>query len=90
MELFAIWVALAAIVGYAAHRKGRTFAVFMLFALVFSPLIALVVLVIMGDPKPQVGVADEIGKLAALRDAGTLTVEEYERQKSGLLRMRGK
>ncbi len=31
------------------------------------------------------GVADELGKLASLRDAGTLTEAEYEQQKAKLL-----
>lgn len=32
-----------------------------------------------------IGAADELAKLASLRDAGTITAEEFERQKAGLL-----
>ena len=32
-----------------------------------------------------IGAADEVQKLAALRDAGTITTAEFERQKAGLL-----
>jgi hypothetical protein len=34
---------------------------------------------------PQLSVADEIAKLAALRDAGELSLDEYEAQRSKLL-----
>ena len=36
-------------------------------------------------PTPQVGIADEIGKLAKLREEGLLTSEEFETQKRKLL-----
>lgn len=32
-----------------------------------------------------IGAADELAKLATLRDSGTITPEEFERQKAGLL-----
>jgi len=34
---------------------------------------------------PTLGTADELAKLAALRDAGTITPDEFERQKTRLL-----
>lgn len=37
------------------------------------------------QPSVQLGVADELAKLAALRDAGVLTDAEFAAQKSGLL-----
>ena len=36
-------------------------------------------------PVAVVGVADELGKLATLRDGGTITSEEFERQRALLL-----
>jgi len=36
-------------------------------------------------PSKQLGVADEIAKLVALRDSGALTAEEFDRQKAKLL-----
>lgn len=32
-----------------------------------------------------IGAADELAKLASLRDSGTITADEFERQKTGLL-----
>lgn len=38
-----------------------------------------------GTPAPQGGVADELAKLAQLRNEGVLTEEEFNQQKAGLL-----
>ncbi|MBA2757322.1 MAG: SHOCT domain-containing protein [Chloroflexi bacterium] len=85
-----IWVLFALLVGYAASRKGRSFGVYALLSLLLSPLLALIILVTSGDAKPTqppvvTGVADELGKLAQLRDSGVITAAEFERQKAALL-----
>lgn len=39
-----------------------------------------------GSGTAAIGAADELSKLAALRDNGTISGEEFDRQKAGLLR----
>lgn len=97
MEILAIWLVFAIIVGVVANGRGRSAIGWFLLALLISPLIAIIVLLVMGPGTPapgtpgappavpMIGVADEITKLAALRDAGTITVAEYEAQKTALL-----
>jgi hypothetical protein len=88
-EAAAVWVLLCAVVAGIANAKGRSGVQWFVGALVFSPLImGVLVLIVPSKPSPRVagpGVADDIATLAALREAGHLTPDEYERQKTNLL-----
>ena len=88
MELIAIWLFFGALVGWVATTKGRSGVGWFLLAVLISPLIAGIIILVMGPAKPQapiVGVADELQKLAALRDNGTITEAEFQRQRAALL-----
>lgn len=89
MEIVIIWLLLALIPAYIAGQKGRSAIGFFALAILLSPLIALIIVVLIGSKKetaaPVVGVADEITKLTALRDSGALTEEEFQRQRAALL-----
>lgn len=99
MEILVIWLAACGLVGYIASTKGKSGIVWFLASVLLSPLImGIAVLVVKSEAKPVEAqqtyvaaatgggsVADEIGKLAALRDSGALTTDEFERQKAALL-----
>ncbi len=51
----AVWVVLAVLVGQAAQRRGRSFAVFFLISLLFSWLLALAILLILPRPSEDLG-----------------------------------
>jgi hypothetical protein len=61
--------------------------------LLLSPLIALIAVLAMSPGEgpsiapsvPLVGVADELSKLVALRDAGHISEDEFQRQRARLL-----
>lgn len=73
-----------------AQSRGATNAVTWFFVGVFLGPFG-VLIAALGAKGPgratgsTVGAADELAKLAVLRDGGTLSVEEFERQKRGLL-----
>jgi mannose/fructose/N-acetylgalactosamine-specific phosphotransferase system component IIC len=85
--LVLLYLLFCALVGRFASNRGRSAGMWFLVALLISPLIALLIVLVMGegDRAPIVGAADEIAKLAALRDSGAITPEEYEGQKQALL-----
>lgn len=121
MEIFIFWFLLAIGVGLLANSRGRSGFGFFLVAVVLSPLLGLII-VLVTENKTKVAeqaerdrlehqrrleevkaitaapaaavatiaragasVADELRKLADLRDAGVLTPAEFEKQKSRLL-----
>jgi hypothetical protein len=87
MELIAVWFVFAAGVGILASQRHRSGVGWFLLAVLISPLIAGFLVLVMG-PKHRpaiVGVADELTKLTALRDAGTISSVEYENQRARLL-----
>lgn len=91
LEIGVFWLFLAGLVGWAATTKGKNGLTWFLLALLISPLIAGIIVMVSpaaakaGPPAAVVGVADELGKLATLRDNGTITPEEFERQRTLLL-----
>lgn len=48
---FLWWVGIAALIGYAAKERGREPAVWAVLSIVFSPLLAALVLIAAGDPE---------------------------------------
>lgn len=93
MEILAVWALFCLIPAYVAAQKDRSPLAWFLIALLISPLIALIVVAVIPSAKPAalapappvVGVADELTKLVALRDAGAITQEEFDRQRNLLL-----
>jgi putative oligomerization/nucleic acid binding protein len=100
VEIVVVWLALCVLVGIVANNKGHNGLTWGVLAVLISPLIAGIIVLVMrpgtegrraqeqGWVTAAIGggsVADEIGKLAALREAGHLTTEEFDRQKAALL-----
>ncbi len=124
MELFLGWLILSVGVGCLANARGRSGFGFFLVSALLSPLIGLIIVLVVRNPKeeeqqqnvrrqeherqlesiraiatprspdlvvrapptvPTMSVADEIQKLATLRDRRLLTDSEFQVQKSRLL-----
>lgn len=96
MEILIIWLLFCGLVGFAAQSKGRSAAGWFLLAFLISPLIAGVVVLIVGPAKQATtaaqfvpfvptNIGDELSKFAALRDSGAITGEEFDTQKARLL-----
>jgi hypothetical protein len=98
LSLVISWFVFAAVIGYAAGARGHTAISWFLFAVLFSPLLAGLALALLPNkrqekrmeaaarqPASVVGVADELAKLASLRDGGVITEEEFQRQRALLL-----
>jgi biotin transporter BioY len=90
MEIIIGWLIWSGLVGWIASTRGRNPVAWFTLSVLLSPLLGLIAVLVVGKATPDVAVhpasaADEIAKLAALRDAGTITSEEFERQKTALL-----
>lgn len=87
MEYLGAWVLFSLLVAAWANSLGKSWVAWLVLSLLISPLIAGVILGMtnLGGGAPVVGVADELTKLGALRDAGTITDDEYQRQRDRLL-----
>lgn len=92
VEILVVWLVLAALVGWIASSRGRNGFVWFGISLLLSPLLGLIGVLLSGTKTPAatvqapvIGVADELTKLAALRDNGTISSEEYESQRARLL-----
>lgn len=91
MELIVFWFGFAIVVGVIANNRGRSGIGWFLFSIILSPLLGLILVLALGRPAdkrgtaPRANVGDELTKLAALRDSGVLTDEEFEQQKASLL-----
>jgi hypothetical protein len=79
--LLASW----AIARYAA-RKGQSFAGFLLLGLLISPIISLIVALVIEDRTLAGGDRiEQLQKITDLRDAGTLSPQEFETEKARIL-----
>ena len=97
MEILVVWLLLCLVPAYFASQKGNSGPVAFLVSLLLSPLVGLIVAVLQSPPAkpaaaqlppaPQspIGIADELAKLAQLRDTGAITQEEFDRQRAILL-----
>ncbi len=125
MEFLVVWLLFAALIGWWADARGRSWIGFALISFVGSPILAGIILLVTKDLKKaeaeeaekrateaqreqerreeherqlasikvlakapgsgSVSVADELVKLAGLRDAGVLTADEFAAQKAALL-----
>jgi hypothetical protein len=84
----ASWVLLAGLVARMASKKGQNPVTWFLLALVFSSLIAAILIAMMPPAaKPFVApnISEELNRFASLRDSGALSSEEFEAQKARLL-----
>lgn len=85
-----VWIVCGIAALLIAQSRGATNAVTWFFVGVFLGPFG-VLIAALGAKGPgrlvgsTVGAADELAKLAVLRDSGTITADEFERQKRGLL-----
>lgn len=93
------WFLLALAVAILARSRGRSGLFWFIAAAIISPLIAAILLLagknLAAEKRRQelhaalqrggASRADEIEKLAALKDKGIITPKEFERQKTALL-----
>jgi hypothetical protein len=85
-----VWIVCGIGAFLIAQNRGATNApTWLLVGILFGPLGILLAAVGAKGPgvakAPVVGAADELGKLAVLRDQGTITPDEFEQQKRALL-----
>ena len=85
-----IWIVCGIAALLIAQNRGATNApTWFLLGVLLGPIGVLWAAVSAKGPGPArggaVGAADELAKLAVLRDRGIVTAEEFERQKAGLL-----
>jgi hypothetical protein len=90
MEIIAFWVILALVVGYGATRKGRSGVGWFLLSVLVSPLIAGILLIIVGQSStrvvaPRPDHVATLTSLADLHDRGILSDEEYEAKRTEVL-----
>jgi hypothetical protein len=92
-----IWIAPSVLIAKYAERKGHSFAGFLLLGLLISWVVSGIAAMLVADRRvPQPGVAappagdplDQLQKLTELREAGTLTDQEFEAEKARILGQR--
>lgn len=81
-----IWVVCGIGAFLIAQNRGASNApTWLLVGILLGPIgIILAAIGAKGSGRASIGAADELAKLAALRDQGTITPAEFERQKAGL------
>lgn len=91
-----VYVVPVVLIARWAARKGSTFGGFVVLGLLTSPIISFIVALVIEDKREprQVVVAqgpgrgghlDELQKITDLRNAGTLSQEEFETEKARIL-----
>jgi hypothetical protein len=89
-----VWIVPAVLIAKYAERKGHSFVGFLLIGLLVSWVISAIAAVVVDDrrkPRPVVMVPtpadplDQLKKLTELRDAGTLTEQEFEAEKARIM-----
>lgn len=87
--IFFIWIVLSFFAAFAGEGKKVGYWGAFLWSILLSPLIGLIIGLISApkeEPKKEtINVADELKKLGALKEKGTITEEEFEKQKAKLL-----
>lgn len=99
--IFLLWFIFSLGVGMLGAGKNIGFWGAFLIALILSPLIGFIVVLCSSTkvqyvypptqpvqttkPKPQVDVADQLGKFKVLLDSGAITEDEFNEQKRKLL-----
>jgi hypothetical protein len=93
-----VWIVPAVLIAKYAERKGHSFVGFLLIGLLVSWIISGIAAVVVEDRRTprQVVMAptvsdplDQLTKLTELREAGTLTDDEFEKEKARIIERRG-
>jgi putative oligomerization/nucleic acid binding protein len=91
------WIAPAVLVAKYAESKGQSFAAFLLIGLLVSWVVSAVAALVVTDrrvPQPVVVTGapadplDQLKTLTELREAGTLTDQEFETEKARIMGQR--
>ena len=88
--LFALYFWICWAIAKYAERKGQNFALFFLLGLLVSPIVSFIVALVVrdprdGSPRSSGEHLDQLQKITELRDAGTLSPEEFEAEKARIL-----
>ena len=85
---FALYFAICWWIARYAEGKGQSFIGFLLLGVLVSPIISLIVALVIDDRAPSRAGSDhldQLQKLTELREAGTLSPEEFEAEKARIL-----
>jgi uncharacterized membrane protein YedE/YeeE len=87
LVIFVIYFAICWWIARYAERKGQSFIGFLLLGVLVSPIISLIVALVIDDraPRPGGDRLDRLQKLTELREAGSLSPEEFEAEKARIL-----
>ena len=92
-----VWIAPTVAIAKYAESKGQSFALFLLLGLLVSWVVSLIAALLVTDrsgPQPVVVTGppadplDQLKTLTELREAGTLTDQEFEAEKARILSQR--
>jgi hypothetical protein len=90
--IFVIYFLICWWIARYAERKGQSFIAFLLLGVLVSPIISLIVALVIDERAPATAPAagrgdhlDQLQKITDLRNAGTLTPEEFEAEKARIL-----
>jgi hypothetical protein len=84
-----IWIVPAVLIARYAQRKGHSFAVFLLIGLLISWVVSGIAALLVSDRRaPPTDRLEQLKKLTELREAGTLTDQEFEAEKARIMEER--
>jgi len=92
-----VWIAPAVLIAKYAESKGQSFAAFLLIGLLVSWVVSAIAALLVTDrrvPQPVVVTGtppdplEQLKTLTELREAGTLTDQEFEAEKARILERR--
>lgn len=101
MAIFLVWGVASLIIGFVGEKKTIGFFGAFFVSLLLSPIIGLVITMLSKDKAQlqkeqalinmalttnQISVAEEIGKLADLKERGLITQDEFDNQKEKILK----
>jgi hypothetical protein len=83
LSIFLLYFAACWWIAKYAERKGQNLALFFLLGVLVSPIISLIAALLVRDPRDDR--LDALQKITNLRDAGTLSPQEFETEKARIL-----
>jgi Short C-terminal domain len=84
-----VWIAPSVLIARYAQRKGHSFVGFLLLGLLISWVVSGIAALLVSDRRvPPTDRLHRLEKLTELRDAGTLTDQEFEAEKARIMEER--
>jgi uncharacterized membrane-anchored protein len=86
MEVILIWLILSIVAGAYAQSKNRSGFGWFLLSILLSPIIILIILAILSNrTTPPKSLEARLEEIAALRDKGMITQDEYELKRKAII-----